>query len=122
VLTGLQISLYLITSRGNKAAAKNQKVSIMSYLISDNCPEAIIFQSLESGYFDYSESGTEEAAWEDEKAQSWVKDSVAEGKSLAECKAEFLNSLTTATKLETLEAANNGYAWPLNLGFVVEIN
>lgn len=88
--------------------------------ISNDCPESIIFQTLESGYYDYSNEETLEDAWQAEKLLAWVKDAVAEGQSMEDVKAEFLATLTEATPEEALEAALGGYGWPIALGYVEE--
>lgn len=93
----------------------------MKFQISQNCPNTIIFQTLDSGDYDYSECGSLEAAWQAEQTESWVKDAVAEGRNLESVKAEFLETLTEATPEEALQAANDNYGWPINLGFVEEI-
>lgn len=93
----------------------------MKFQISENCPNTIIFQTLESGDYDYSECGSLEGAWQVEQTEHWVKDAVAEGRSLESVKAEFLETLTEATPEEALQAANDNYGWPVNLGFIEEL-
>ena len=94
----------------------------MAYTISKNCPARIIFQALDSGYYDYSEYGCGQAAWEAENSEPWVKGHMEEGGgTLESAEAEFLASLTEATPEEALQAAKDGYGWPMELGFVVEI-
>lgn len=88
----------------------------MRYILSESCPEVIIVQSLESGDYDYSEYGCAEAAWEAEQSESWVKEGDIEANH-----EEFLLSLTTYTREEVLAAANDDYSWPVELGFVIEI-
>lgn len=92
----------------------------MKFQISQNCPNTIIFQTLDSGDYDYSEYGSLEAAWQAEQTESWVKDAVADGRNLESIKAEFLETLTEATPEEALQAADD-YGWPTRLGFVEEI-
>lgn len=89
----------------------------MAFVITNTCPDTIIFQTLDH-FYDYSDCGSEEAAWEKEQSERWVKEAMSEGKSLQECENEFLESLTTTTKEEAKKAAEDGYAWPLVLGFV----
>lgn len=93
------------------------------FFITEECPPAIIFQSLDSGYYDYSEFKNPADAWESsEKEQEWVKERIAETHhTLEDCKKEFLDSLTTATPENALEAAKLGYAWPIELGYVDEL-
>ena len=96
----------------------------MKYAISETCPKVIIFQSLDSGDYDYSEFGSEESAWEAEISinRHWIDTAMMEGgKSLDECRAEFIETLTTATPEEALSSAESGYGWPLSLGFVEEV-
>lgn len=74
-----------------------------------------IIQHLESGDFDYSDCGSLEGAWEQEKTEWWVKDHPA-GEDSA--KAEFLASLHEYTQAEVDAAHGSGYGWPKKLGLV----
>ena len=93
----------------------------MAYTISKNCPARIIFQALDSGYYDYSEFGSVEAAWEAEKSEPWVKVHIEEGGTIESAEAEFLATLTEATPEDALAAAEDGYGWPEKLGFVEDV-
>lgn len=90
----------------------------MKYEISKTCPAAIIFQALDSGYYDYSEFESMDAAWEAEQKEDWVKSALAHGQSLDEVEAEFLSTLTESTAQEAMQAAQDGYSWPTELGYV----
>lgn len=88
----------------------------MKYKITKNCPDKIIFQALPSGYYDYSEFGSAEAAWESEKCESWINEIEEET-----ARQEFFSTLEEATQEEALQAAEDGYGWPIELGFVEKV-
>ncbi len=92
------------------------------FQISASCPQKIVFQSLPSGDYDYSEFCSADAAWDAEKSEAWVQTHIEEGGgSIDTARAEFLSSLTEAAPEDALKAAADGYTWPQNLGFVDEI-
>ena len=92
----------------------------MTYTISKNCPAKIIVQALD-GYYDYSEYSSPKAAWEAEKSAPWVEEYIQNHGAIEGAEAEFLASLIEATPAEALAAAEDGYGWPLVLGFVEEV-
>ncbi len=55
----------------------------------------ILIQAAENmGTYSYAQFDSEEAAWEEEKTQSWVKDKMDfEGCGLDACRAEFMDTL-----------------------------
>lgn len=72
-----------------------------------------------SGDFDYSEYGSYEAAWDAEKSEPWVQVEMEDGgKTLEECKAEFVGTLCEYTAQEMIKAHEDGYTWPTALGLV----
>lgn len=91
----------------------------MKYKISESCPKEIIFQSLEGGYHCYSSHGSFGEAWEHEKnTEEWMDDGE---KTIEEYEEEFTKTLTYSDKEGALQAAKDGEGWPLELGYVVEI-
>ena len=72
-----------------------------------------------SGDFDYSEYGSLEAAWDAEKSEPWVQVEMEDGgKTVEECKAEFVGTLCEYTAQEMIKAHEDGYTWPTALGLV----
>ena len=70
----------------------------------------------------YSEYSTPEEAWEEEVShEAWVGEACAEEcVGIAAVKAAWLESCSTYTRSEVIEAAKEGYGWPFDLGLVVE--
>ena len=78
-----------------------------------------IIQHAESGDYNYSEFSSVEAAWESEKSDNWVQAAIEEGgKTLEECRQEFLDVLCEYTAQEVLKAHEDGYTWPTELGLI----
>ena len=94
----------------------------MTFKITKACPGKIVFQSLPSGDYDYSEFQSADAAWESEKDEAWVQTHIENGGTIESARAEFLASITEATPDEAIQAASNGYTWPQGLGFVEAID
>ena len=96
----------------------------MKYEITETCPEQALVQHLESGDYDYSEFSTPEQAWnESESKEWWVDERVDEfgPEALDQCRQEFVRTLKEYNRIEILDAAAEGEGWPLDLGFVVEL-
>ena len=93
----------------------------MNFKITSACPAKIVFQSLPSGDYDYSEFESADAAWNSEKDEAWVQAHIENGGTIESARAEFLSTLSEATPDEALQAASNGYTWPQGLGFVEAI-
>ena len=93
----------------------------MTYQITETCPDQVLIQHLESGDYDYSEFSTPEQAWsESESEERWVKEFVDEygPEVIYRCRQEFFDSLREYSRQEILEAAQAGYDWPMELGFI----
>ena len=96
----------------------------MRYETTEVCPEQALIQHLESGDYDYSKFESAEQAWEEhESEQRWVDERVDEfgTEALDQCRQEFVRTLEEYNRVEILDAAAAGCDWPIELGFVVEV-
>lgn len=94
-----------------------------AYALTESCPEKAIVQHTERGNYNYSEHSSLDAAWEAEKGESWVSDWVSNADyedeiAINEARQSFIASLCEYSKDEILAAADEGYGWPEELGFV----
>jgi len=90
----------------------------MTYLLTQNCPENVLVQSLPSGDYDLTHYGSIEAAVQGEA--SGVYKPVASDS--ADLRDEIYESITEYSKEEVLKATESGYGWPSELGFVVDMD
>ncbi len=81
-----------------------------------------IVHSCEAAVTDYSTYESEQAVWEAVKSDEWVAEELAEGNKIEIIEKLFINSLAVFTASEMLEAAEIGYGWPIELGYVEEEN
>lgn len=78
----------------------------------------LIVQHLSSGDYDLSEHQTIDGAWDAEKYAQWVKDYPG---GIEAAESEFRSSVEWYWPSDALKAAEEGYTWPVRLGFVIEI-
>lgn len=105
----------------------------MKYILTNTAPKTAIVQSIPSGNFDFSEFENLEAAIEaatdeipEDAFVQFVEDefrNITEIQEITreEMKAQVSDTLKEYTREEILEAAEQGYGWPEELGFVEEV-
>lgn len=89
----------------------------MTYVLTSACPENAIVQGLPSGNYDLTHYGSVQAAVDAEDQNTDCGDGE---KSYEELVKEIEASISEYTREEVLEAAEAGYGWPLDLGFVAD--
>ena len=88
------------------------------YKLTEKTPLTAVVQFTQGGgVYDYSDYGSREKAWEDEKTDWWV----AEAESEAVAEDEFKATVYEYSRDEILSAAENDEAWPLDFGYVEEV-
>jgi hypothetical protein len=101
----------------------------MAYKLTDKCPEIAYVQHLPSGDFDYSEytfegavkAATDEWFPQSNDIKSIGDDGVEVKHTLESAQAETEKTISVYKREEILEEARGGCGWPVNLGFVEEV-
>ena len=118
------------------------------FVLTKSCPKKVIIQHTPTTNFDYSKCKSFSECWEDEKlCGGWLEDHIEcyvqiecekerdnSGRELTEeekgilrekveeeAKEGFFASLGEYSQEEILQDAEDGFAWPVEMGFVEEI-
>jgi len=101
--------------QGQQVLSITRRIKMTYELTGKNADSMIIVAHLDSGTYDYSEHGTVDAAAEALLSEWWTPGhELSRDDALAQC----LESIEWYWPSEALAKAGEGYAWPLELGFV----